>query len=237
MRIGGGWLPWLVASLAAAACTPARTRIDPAVAERSEEWQVDGASPRRWDAPLRVGPYHTSAVRDGGTVGWSAQVLGLAVTRGHRPYAWRMTGPGAAVDAECHELSAEATTARDLVIDVRAAGGRPALACAFHVPGPGGATGTWSLTLSAVAGASPGFSGALREHATGAEYAIMSTHELEGSAIPLGEPAGYALTRGADAVAVIERLGSGRLWVARGARDLPAIAAASVALLLFGAGG
>lgn len=219
----------LVATAALAlstACASARARVDPALAASSDEWSVTGANPRRWDAPLAVGPYRTGAVRDAGTIGWSLRIQSLGVESTHRPYAFAVSGPGGPVDAECHERAFLAS-ASGVQLDVRGARGAPVLACAFR-----SRERTWTLSLRATGAALPAYAGELRDEA-GLSYAIRSVHVLEGSPLPLGSPAGYEVEGNGAKVAHVEIVGPGRVLVARGAADASALASASAALLLF----
>jgi hypothetical protein len=208
-------------------CASARMRVDPALAASAEEWSVTGANPRRWDAPLAVGPYRTGAVRDAGTIGWSVQIQGLGVESAHRPYAFAVSGPGGPVDAECHERAFQAVHASGVQYDMRGARGEPVLACAFR-----SAARTWTLSLRATGAAQPAYAGELLDDA-GLAYAIRSVHAMQGSPVPLGSPAGYELEGNGAKVAVVEILGPGRVLVARGTSDAGALASASAALLLF----
>lgn len=220
----------LLAVALASGCAAARMQVDPALASSAEVWRVSGANPRRWNAPLSVGPYRTGPVRDGGTLGWSVQILNLGVSSTHRPYAWALAGPGGALDAECHERGFEAWTTGGLAVDVHGSAGKPVLACAFRGAGEGAA---WTLALRATGKASPAYAGELRHEATGAVYGIRASHALEGSPLPLGTPAGYAVERGGAPVLTVETLGAGRVWARPAPGDAAALAATSVALLLF----
>jgi hypothetical protein len=213
-------------------CATARMKLDPALTAASEEWPVSGANPRSWDAPLAVGPYRTAAVRDAGRIGWSVQSLSVGVSSTHRPYAWVLAGPGRTVEAECHERGFEAFTASGYAIDAQGASGRPVLACAFRGAGEG-TPAAWTLTLRATGKATSAFAGELRDEAGGATYTVRASHALEGSPLPLGTPAGYAVEREGATVLVVETLGAGRVWIRTAAADGDALAAASVALLLF----
>jgi hypothetical protein len=233
MRNGGSWVLGVVVVMAVGSgCAGARMRVDSAVSDASDEWSVDGANPRRWGEPLRVGLYRAAWVNDGATLGWSAPVLGLRVASSRRPYAWTMTGAGATVDAECHETGLDAVTPAGLSVDVQGASGRPVLACAFRATRADGAERTWTLALRATGRPVPAYAGTLRD-GSGDDLVIASSHELERSAVPLGEPAGYAFSRGAEKVAVVETIGDGRVLVAHGAAEPHVLAAASAALLLF----
>jgi hypothetical protein len=215
-----------------AACASARMRVDPALSRKSQQWDVDGANPRTWGAPLRFGPYEAASAKDGTTFGWSVPVLGASLARDHRPYGWSLAGGRSAVNAECHQVELSVRTVSSVEVDLQGASGRPALACAFRV-GAGETARTWTLALSATGRASPGFRGTLRDDASAAEYEIASSHDLEGSRLRAGAPAGYLVSRGDDLVAMVETLGRGRVWMARSAGDEDVLAAAGMALLLF----
>jgi hypothetical protein len=216
-----------VSLILATACASARVRVDPALADSSDEWTVAGANPRRWDAPLAVGPYRTGAVRDSGTLGWSVQIQSLGIEKTHRPYAFAVSGPGGFVDAECHERTFQAFHASGMQYDVRGARGEPVLSCAFRSDHR-----TWTLSLRATGAAQPAYAGELRDEA-GLSYAVRSVHGLEGSPVALGSPAGYEVERSGAKVALVEVLGPGRVLVARGTADGGAFASAAAALLLF----
>lgn len=222
----------VVAAVAVSGCASARMRVDPAVSRRAQQWEVDGANPRTWGAPLRFGPYQAASVQDGTTLGWSVPVLGTTLAREHRPYGWRMFGGMAPVDAECHQVELEVQTAA-ITVDAQGASGRPVLACAFRVADASAGERTWTLALRATGRPSSGYRGTLRDGATGIEYEVSSSHDLERSRIPLGSPAGFLVSRGDDLVEMVETLGRGRVWMARGTGDRDALAAAGMALLLF----
>jgi hypothetical protein len=213
-------------------CASARMRVDPAVSRASRQWEVEGANPRTWGAPLGFGPYRTASVQDRTSLGWSVPLLGTMLTRDETPYAWTMSGGSGPVEAECHQVELSVRTASSVEVDLRGASGRPALACAFRVRSAEEPR-TWTLALRATGSTSAGYRGTLRETSAGAEYEVSSSHDLERSRIRLGSPAGYMVSRGDDLVAMFETIGRGRVWMARSAGDQDAIAAAGIALLLF----
>lgn len=216
----------LVLSSVFTGCATARVRVDPALSAAAP-LPVTGANPRRWGAPVRFGPHATGPVSGDTTFGWSLTVLaGAGVGGKSRPYAWTSHGPAGAVVAECHDRELE-VFAGSLAIDVKGATGQPRLACAFR-PQAGGAP--WTLTVRATGRPDPAYRGELGDGASA--YAVRSVHALEGTPIPLGTPAGWALERDGRVVAMVETMNAGRVWLP-GGQDDGALAAAATALLLF----
>lgn len=222
-------LPLALAAALASACGAARMPVDPRLLAAADAFAVTGANPRSWSAPLAFGPWRTGRVSGDTTLGWSGATLGVEVAGSSRPYAWRLEGGGAAVDAECHERRLE-VGARGVTLDAGAAAGRPVLACAFRV---GGAPGAWTLAVRAERSAAARFAGELRDPGGAASYAVRSSHALEGSPLPLGVPSGWILDRAGGPAAAVETIGEGRVLLPRGAPDVAVLAAASAALLLF----
>jgi hypothetical protein len=213
---------------ASAGCATARMKVDPTLST-VQPLPVTGANPRRWGEPVRFGPHATGKVRGTDTLGWSLGLLGGPGFSGsHRPYAWTATGPSGALDAECHQEGLEVfAQGGSLTFDVRGATGQPALACAFRAA-PGAAP--WTLALRATGRPDPAYRGELR--GGGGVYAVRSVHALEGSPVPMGTPAGYAVERDGQVVALVETMNAGRVWLP-GPADEGALAAAATALLLF----
>jgi hypothetical protein len=214
---------------AAAGCRAARMPVDPRLAASTDAFEVTGANPRTWSAPLAFGPWRTGRVAGEATLGWSVAALGVEVAGATRPYAWRLEGGGAAIEAECHERRLEASV-RGVTFDARAAAGRPVLACAFRTPG---APAPWTLAVRVEPGAPPRFTGDLRDPGGASSYAVRSLHALEGTPLPLDLPSGWTLERAGGPAAAVETLGGGRVFLPRGAPEAPVLAAASAALLLF----
>ncbi len=223
----------LAAAVALATATPspaapARMQVDPALAA-VEPFAVEGANPRRWGKPLDFGPYRVEAVRDADVSSFSVEVLGIGAGKAKAPYRFRLVGPDRALEAECHARGVEAWAA-GVVVDVLGARGKPALMCAFR---PVEGAGDWVLSLTSAG--SGRYEGALFPVAEPERRAtVRSVHRLERSRLPLGEPAGYALAEGDGAVAAVETINRGRVWLPEAPdSDRAARAAAAAALLLF----
>lgn len=226
----------LALSLAATGCAAAAMKLDgPLGEEGAAVYPVSGANPRVWGAPLGIGPWRTTWVNDGSTSGWSFEVLGLGGKAAKkRPFALRLEGPAGAIDVECLQQSMEVLAPFGVSIDLDKVKGRPVLACGLRPAGsrPGDWANAWTLILRATDGLVTSYEGELR-NARGVSFAVRSVHELSGSKLPTGTPAGYFFDRGATAAAAVEVLNEGRVVIARREQEAVALAGASAALLLF----
>jgi hypothetical protein len=217
--------------LAATGCRTAGMAVDPRLAASSDEYAVSGRKLNGWSTPLAFGPWRTGPVSDGATRSWSLDLLVYSFTESHRPYAFGLEGPGGVLEAECHERRHESVTLGVATVDERAAKGLPVLACAFRVAGTSDAGRAWTLALRSRDDG--GFEGELREPGGGAAYTVRSIHALEGTALGLPAPAGFTFERGGGPAAAVEVINSGRVFLPRGAPEVPALAAAAASLLLF----
>jgi hypothetical protein len=195
----------------------ARLALDPALSA-IEPFPVEGANPRRWEKPLAFGPWKVGSLDEPGTSGFAAQALHLGGGYAKTPYRFRVEGPGIPLDVECFAKDAKAWF-KGFQADVRQASGLPALACAFR--DPDGAVTTFEMKSKGTGK----FVGAV---ASNPPLEVRSEHRLEGSRVPLGDPAGYVLQRGDAVVGTVETLNRGRVWL----RDGTAIEAATAAALL-----
>lgn len=222
-----------VLALATAGCA-ARMKVAPVLEEGAEAWEVIGASPRIWGAPIAFGPWRAAAaVSDGTTLGWSADVLGLGRLAGaRRPYALRLEGPAGAMDVECLQQRLEAVAPFGVAVDLEGLGGTPALACAFRPRGATTWAGAWTLLVRATGAPAAAYQGELRD-ARGVSFSVASVHALAGGGAPLGTPAGWTVERQGTPVAAVETLEAGRVLIARRESEGAALAASAAALLLF----
>lgn len=220
----------LAALAALAGCRTARMAVDPRLAASTDAYPVSGRQSMAWTPSLAFGPWRTGPVSGGETRSWGFDLGAYALEASHRPYAFRIDGPGGALEADCHERRRESTTLGVITVDERAARGLPILACAFR---PAGAPAGRAWTLDLRARDDGGLEGELREPGGGTAYAVRSTHALEGSPLALPAPAGFTLERGGGPAAAVETMNAGRVFLPRGAPEVAALAAASAALLLF----
>lgn len=224
-------LAGLALALGSAGCAP-RMLLAPALEARAEVWEVQGANPRRWGAPLAFGPWR-AAVVDGAATGWSADVLGLGKLAGaQRPFALRLEGPAGALDVECLQRTLEAVAPFGVALDLEGLGGKPVLTCAFRPRGSTGWTGAWTLVLRTTGQLVPAYQGELRD-ARGVTFGVRSVHALTSGPVPVGPPAGYAFDREGIPAAAVETLNEGRVLLPLRESEAAALAAASAALLLF----
>jgi hypothetical protein len=184
-------------------------------------YAVEGANPRRWNAPLSFGPWRTTGVNEGTTRSWLADLHVIQAAKADQAY--RMTLGDTAI--ECHT--------REVVIGVAGVfidpsfGSSPLLVCGYEHAGARSV-----LTLARSGNIEPTLRGQLRD-ATGAALEVRSLHRARGSSIPSGDPFGYEILRDGRRVAIVETINRGRVWIDPNVADRDALAAAAAALLLF----
>ena len=218
-------------TLALAAFKSARVEVPTSLAA-APELAVTGHNPRTWNRPLAFGPYRTTAVHEGVEFSWSVEVFGVRGGMARQRYRLVLEGPDAdAWEVECvarsieawrHGWSVELTRAFTprLVCGLRERTERQAYRLIL------GSAGNQLRGVVHFAGSAAGEPPLL---------AIRSLHRLEGSRLPLGEPAGYAIERSEAALAAVEILNRGRVWLAEGLQpeERGPAAAAAAALLLY----
>lgn len=220
-------IPPLLA-VALAACAPAQVRLPEGFGAHAVAYEVSGHSPRRFNQPVRFGPYSAQAMREGATFAWSVSLNTLGVGRTTKPYAYTLTAPGQApVEAQCRTRAWTAGVGREsqrTTADLTALAG-PLLACGLRPDGH-------DVQLLEVARQGGRLHGRLSAP-WGREYAVRDLHGYDGSPIAGMEPAGYAIADGDRALAVVDVLNGGRVHLDRTlADDQRAYFAATAAALL-----
>lgn len=188
----------------------ARMEVPEGLSASAEAWPVAGQNPRTWNRPISFGPYATSSVREGLEFSWSVEVFGVRGGPAKKPYRLVLDGPeGMAWEVEC--LSRALEVWKDGFSVELTDAFRPRLVCGFQEKG--GAQ-PLRLVLGSDGRKLEGF--VQLAGSAGAErkvLAVRSVHRLEGSRLPLEEPAGYVLEEGGRAVAAVERINRGRVWL------------------------
>lgn len=186
-------------------------------------WDVTGANPRRWNAPISFGPFKTASVDEGAQRSWLIDT-GL-LQAGNTDQAYRLTVGDIAVDCHTREL----VIGREGVFVDASLGREPLLVCGYER-----STGTRAvLALSRTGSAEPSLRGELRG-LPGPAFEVRSLHRANEGSLPSGEPFGYEIRFGEGPVAIVETVNRGRVWIdptEEANRELLAAAAAS--LLLF----
>ena len=208
--------------LAIASCQTAQIELAPALVDVTP-MQVQGANPRRWNAPVSFGPWATTDVREGLTWNFGYRLLGIDTSFAFQPYRLAISSGDRAVQAECITRSA-VLSRKDLSVDP-SFGRIPALACGFRGEGEG------TLRLHATA--------MNREEGEiafgGAVWQIRSVHEFAGSSIPSGDPWGYEIRSNDRVIAAVETINRGRVWIDPALREeeKARLSAIATALLLY----
>ena len=215
-----------VVAFTSSACSMATMSIDPVLAARAEPMPVTGANPRVWNRPLAFGPFSTEQVQEGGEWRWAAPILG-----GEAGIAWqnhRMV----LVDGEARTQTA--CRARRVFFErdgwsVDPALGRlPVLQCVLR-DDEGGEP--WTLTLHRTPRNT--LAGTIEHDRDTIQ--VVSEHRADGGMVDTAEPVGYSLFVEGSAIAAIETVNRGRVWIdpKLSASDRTAVASAAAALLLF----
>ncbi|MDQ3280691.1 MAG: hypothetical protein M3Q69_04690 [Acidobacteriota bacterium] len=184
---------------------------------------VQGANPRRWNQPISFGEWHTESVNEGTTRSWLIDTKVLDVAKSDQAYRMVVNG----INVECHMR--ELTLGAAGVFIDPSLGRNPILVCGYERP-PFTRT---VLALSRTGRPEPALQGELREIG-GPALQVRSIHRAHGSRFASSEPFGFEILSGDNAVAMVETINQGRVWIdpdARANRDTLAAVAAS--LLLF----
>lgn len=217
----------LVASLAA--CTTAQVRMPDGFGARATAFDVTGHSPRRFNEPVRFGPYSALEMREGSTFSWGIPVGAMDVGRTSKPYAYTLVARELLpVEVQCRTRAWVAGVGREsnrTTVDLAGLAG-PLMACGLKLDG-------YEAQPLEVSRTGSRFGGRLLAP-WGRGYAVRGINAYEGSALSTGEPTGYAITDGAHTLAVVDVLNGGRVHLDQALNDDERVyfAAAAVALLL-----
>ncbi|AKC87086.1 hypothetical protein [Pseudoxanthomonas suwonensis] len=211
------------------ACTTAQVRMPEGFAADAVAYEVSGHSPRRFNEPVRFGPYSALEMREGSTFSWGLPLAAVDVDRSSKPYAYTMVARGLPpVEVQCRSRAWTAGTGREsrrATVDLTPMAG-PLLACGLQVD-------DYDVQLLEVARQGARMRGRLQAP-WGREYAVHGLNAYEGSPIAAMEPTGYAITDGDTTLAVVDVLNRGRVHLDGSLDDDQRVyfAAAAAALLL-----
>lgn len=169
--------------------------------------EVVGHQVRTLNKPMAFGEYRAEGVREGVEFSWSVELFGVRGGSARQRYRFVLETPETtARQVECRSRAIEAWR-KGWSVELTEAFA-PRLACGVHTEG---------RTLRLVLGSRAGLDlrGELLEKEGGPSLlTVRSLHKLEGSPLRLDEPAGYVLERDGVAVAAVETLNRGRVWLA-----------------------
>lgn len=214
------------------ACTTAEMRMPEGFAADAVAYGVSGHSPRRFNEPVRFGPYSALEMHEGSTVSWGAPIATIDVGRTSKPYAYTMVARGLPpVKVQCRSRAWTAGTgpeSRRTTVDLTALAG-PLLACGLWMD-------DYGMQLLEINRQGSRMQGRLQSP-WGREYAVRGINAFQGSPIASMEPTGYAIDDGGRTLAVVDVLNSGRVHLAPTLGDDQRVylAAAAAALLLLDA--
>jgi hypothetical protein len=213
----------LLLSVLATACQTAQMKVATPL-QTLDALRVEGANPRRWNAPIRFGPWRTSEVDEGLTWNFGIRLLGLDLGVGFQPYRFVLASEGQNVQAECVTRSA-VVSRKGLSVEIGRGGRIPPLACGFTGSGEG--TLRMRTTLANRMEGDIDFGQPL--------WTLRSVHEIEGARFRSGDPVGYEIRAGGRVIAAVETINRGRVWIdpSLDTGDRSRIAAVSTALLLY----
>ncbi len=215
--------------LGLAACTAAQVRTPEGFSGHAASYDVSGHSPRRFNEPVRFGPYSALEMREGTTFAWALPAGHADVGRTAKPHAFTLVALNQPpVQVQCRVRTWKASIngpTQSLEVDLTGLAG-PMMACSLKLDG----TRAEPLELSR---------NGTRVKGTlvapwGGEYSVRSIAHFEGAAIASSTPTGYEISGSRGVVAVVDILNAGRVHLDNQLDEEQRVyfAAASAALLL-----
>ena len=228
----------LVAALLASSglitgCATLQARLPDGFAAQAIDYPVTGHSPRRFNEPVRIGPYSALEMREGSTFSWSIPLGSAELRRTTKPYAFTLVAIGLPpVEVQCLTRSARAGTgseAQRWEIDMTALDG-PMMECGLRMDG-------MSPSGLQLARKGRGMAGTL-DAPWGERYEISSLSHYEGSKWRSGTPTAYRIGNDGDTRVVVDVVNAGRVHLATSidAEQRVYFAAAAASLLLLDPG-
>lgn len=210
-------------------CVPAQMRMPDGFAATSTAFAVSGHSPRRFNEPVRFGPYAALEMREGSTFAWAIPLGSADVGRTSKPYAYTLVSTGKPpVEVQCHVrawTAGHGAPSSRTTVDLTALAG-PLLACGLRFD-------DGAPQALEVARSGSRFEGRLRSP-WGREYAVRGINGYADTPITSPEPTGYEIIADGAPLAVVDVLNGGRVHLDSALTEEQRVyfAAAAAALLL-----
>lgn len=218
-------LPFLSASslvAVLAGCAPAMMEVRPDLEQAAEVWVVSGHQSRWANSDMVIGPWRVDTVREGWTFAWGLNASGFEMTTAGTPLRFALTELATdPVLVECRWRDTEISK-RGWSMDVSDLP-RARLRCGIE-------QSQRRLEMHLMFNGS-----ALVGEISGTGLALAETRQLKGSALGLTHPAGYHFNLGGQALAAVDTLNEGRVYLhpELAGPDRLIVVAASVALMLY----
>jgi len=220
----------LATTVFASACSTLQARLPEGFAEQATAYEVTGHSPRRFNEPVRIGPYSALEMREGSTFSWSLPIGSADLRRTTKPYAFTLVARDLPpVEVQCLTRTAWAGTGSEesrFEIDMTALDG-PMMECGLRMDG-------MPPRMLQLARKGHGMVGTL-DAPWGERYELSSLSHYEGSKWRSGTPTAYRIGTGDNTLAVVDVVNAGRVHLATSIdveqRVYFAAAAASLLLL------
>jgi hypothetical protein len=206
----------------ACACQTAQMQVAPSLAS-APAMAVEGANPRRWNTPIRFGPWSTLEAREGLTWQFAHRLLASDAHFATQPYRFALTAGDQPLQGECI-TRALLLSSHGYAVDPTL-GQMPALACGFR------ATEEGTLRLRATSRNTEEGEVAF----AGTTWEVRSVHRLAGSRVRTGDPMGYEVTDRERVLAAVETINHGRVWISPTLEeeDRGKVALVATALLMY----
>ena len=211
------------------ACTTAQMRMPEDFGADTVAYEVSGHSPRRFNEPVRFGPYSALEMQEGSTFAWAVPLPGFDVGRTSKPYAYTLVARDLPpVQVQCLTRAWTAGSGREsrrATVDLTALSG-PLLVCGLQLDGE-------AAQPLEIVRKGRHLEGRLLAP-WGGEYSVRGLNGSEGTPITATAPTGYAIVDGTTTLAVVDALNGGRVHMVRALDDEQRVyfAASAAALLL-----
>lgn len=218
----------LASAVLTAGCGTLQARLPDGFAAQATAHPVTGHSPRRFNEPVRIGPYSALEMREGATFSWSLPFGSVAVRRTSQTHAFTLVARDQPpVEVQCLTRTTWAGAGsgkRRVEVDLTALDGA-LMVCGLKMEG----LPPHSMALQPDG---RGVTGTL--DAPWGRLAVDSLSHYEGTKWRSGTPTAYRIAAGGQTLAVVDVVNAGRVYLANSIDPEQRLyfAAAAAALLL-----